>query len=155
DHTNLKRERGDCPLARASGWYLIGKRMPRLLVGARATSLHIIAIEEVLVAQVQPAIRHNRIGPGVDLTPLRLLEPALFPVFVRRRFHQCNLARALRTQVDMPIGVANGPNSHRWIFPLHLSRQEVNAEQTFAGGSVKVLIDKNHAADTIADGLIK
>ncbi len=73
--------------------------------GKNLRPLHVVAQQEVLIAQVKLASGYDRVRPAILVRPLWLREPPVFFVAVRRRLDQRDCAAlAFLTQIQMAIG---------------------------------------------------
>src|SRR5690606_10505995 len=77
----------------------------------------VVTEQDVLIAQVEPAVSDHRMGPGPRLASLGLLETALLAIAFRRRLDKRHLAAGVTAHVQSPIGVADRRRSHAAIGP--------------------------------------
>src|SRR4051794_4494914 len=70
--------------------------------------LHVVAQQDVLIAQVQLAAGDDRVRPATGLAAVGLIESAAFVVAGRRRVDEHDGARAvLLPEIEVTLGVAD------------------------------------------------
>src|ERR1043166_4529304 len=109
---------------------------------------HVVAEEHVLVAEVEPAIRDDRMRPAVLRAALGLVEAAAFLVSVRRGFDERDGALlALAAAVEMPVGVTDRAFADSLVAPLDVAALELLADPSLAvREAVEVIAEEDHAA---------
>src|ERR1043166_1713417 len=115
--------------------------------------LHVVAEEDVLVADVHPAAENHRVGPALALAPVRLVEPAFFLVSLRRRLDERERAgSALAAADEMSVRVGDRTLAYAPVGPHLLARLELDALQTAAAVQfVGVLSHEDDPAMVILD----
>src|SRR4026207_1489427 len=114
-------------------------------------SLHVVAMDKVLIAKVELAIADDRMRPdsaaratGFDLR-LKFETPMLLPAF-RRCLHERNSSASLFKTVQHPTGATDRALSERAGIPHFRARQEILAEPARIGVAVKVIAHQNNSA---------
>src|ERR1039458_7480256 len=101
--------------------------------------LHVVAEQDVLVAEVEFAAGDDRVGPCFLVTAVGLLEAAMFLESVGRGFNEDHRALILRAQVKPVIGIYYRTFAQLIVLPLGGTRLEVLARPAFV---VRMAIDK-------------
>src|SRR5437773_3719070 len=102
--------------------------------GKNLRPLHVVAQQQVLIAQVKLASRYYRVRPAILVRSLRLREPPVFFVAVGPGLDQRDgAALAFLTQIQMAVGI-NQRAFAQFVFflPLDLAGLEVLAGPALA-----------------------
>src|ERR1051325_4712510 len=100
------------------------------LLVSRSAALHVVAEEQVLVADVELAARDHRMGPAVLVRPLGLVEAAMLPPAFRRGLDEGDRAGTiLGPEVEPAIGRGEAALPQLLLLPPEgLPRLEVLAD---------------------------
>src|SRR5262249_8673899 len=123
--------------------------------GARSLRLHIVAEQDIVIAQVELAIGDDGVRPGGELrVVVGLVEAAPFLVAVRRGVHQGH--RPLLTP-DVEPAVRRGERAlaHRGVVPFDLAGLGVGAHQLLFVRAVLIIPDADESADVAGQGLVE
>src|ERR1017187_1419327 len=101
--------------------------------------LHVVAEQNVLVAEVEFAAGNDRVRPRFLVTAVGLLEAAAFLETVGRGFTQGHCALVLRAQVKPVIGINDRTFAQLIVLPLGGARLEVLAGPALV---IRMAIDK-------------
>src|ERR1017187_6769996 len=109
--------------------------------------LHVVAEQNVLVAEVEFAAGDDRVRPRFLVTAVRLLEAAMLLEAGGRGFNEDHRALVLRAQVKPVIGINDRAFAQLVVLPLGLTALEVLARPAFV---IRMAIDKIAELDDAA-----
>src|SRR5438105_6360496 len=126
-----------------------------------STLLHVVAVNDVLIAQIQFPVGNDRVGPdaalGIAYLRLRIeLEPAVrFPTF-RRRFSEHHRSAVLLQTVQHAVRAAKRPFAERLLFTPHFfASLEILAQPAHAiRVAVKIITNEHDTAVVILHLLV-
>src|ERR1017187_7354040 len=101
--------------------------------------LHVVAEQDIHVAEIKFAASNDRVGPGFLVAAVRLLKSAMFLEAVGRSFNQDHRALVLRAQVEPAIGIEDRAFARCAALPLGLAGLEILAGPTLV---IRVAIEK-------------
>src|ERR1035441_9384238 len=117
--------------------------------------LHVVAEQDIHVAEIKFAASNDRVGPRFLVAAVRLLEAAMFLEAVGRSFNQDHRALVLRAQVEPAIGIEDRAFARRGALPFGLAGLEILAGPALV---IRMAIDKivhlDDAAVLIAQHLV-
>src|ERR1019366_8642823 len=117
--------------------------------------LHVVAEQDVHVAEVELATGNDGVGPRFLVAAVRLLEAAMFLEAFGRSFNEDHCALVLRAQVEPAIGIEDRALARRGALPLGLAGLEVLTRPALV---VRMAIDKiahlDDAAVLVAQHLV-
>src|SRR2546428_561642 len=104
---------------------------------------HVVAEQEILVTQVEPAAGDDGVGPGGFSAAVRLLEAALLDIPGGGRLGQCD-GTSLAADVEVSIGADEGAFTHAPIGPGDLARLPVQAGEVGPIEALEVVAHEHH-----------